>query len=69
MAAEIAQWDANYGADGIDLDIKGSAGSAITGNNLVIFAKLESKRIKSKYDYNSTCLWLIATNCSRKYYG
>mmetsp|Transcript_25861 Transcript_25861/g.22602 ORF Transcript_25861/g.22602 Transcript_25861/m.22602 type:complete len:315 (+) Transcript_25861:32-976(+) len=40
MAAEVAQWDTKYGADGIDLDIETGAGNSQTAaNNLVAFAK------------------------------
>eukprot|EP01084_Bolivina_argentea_P229092 386738_1 len=40
MAAEVAQWDTKYGADGIDLDIETGAGnSQASGDNLVAFAK------------------------------
>eukprot|EP01084_Bolivina_argentea_P006442 12235_1 len=40
MAAQVAQWDTKYGADGIDLDIETGAGnSQNAANNLVIFAK------------------------------
>eukprot|EP00483_Globobulimina_turgida_P012447 UN12470 len=40
MAEEVAQWSSKYGADGIDLDIEGSAGgSQSAANNLVAFAK------------------------------
>lgn len=43
MAAEVAQWPAKYGCDGIDLDIEKGAGQAsVAGENLVAFvAKLK----------------------------
>eukprot|EP01084_Bolivina_argentea_P235913 396832_1 len=40
MAAQVATWDTKYGADGIDLDIEGNAGSTANGGaNMVFFAK------------------------------
>eukprot|EP01084_Bolivina_argentea_P281732 482096_1 len=40
MAAEVATWDTKYGADGVDLDIEGTAGSPTNGGqNMVYFAK------------------------------
>eukprot|EP01084_Bolivina_argentea_P229087 386729_1 len=40
MAAQVATWDKQYGADGIDLDIEGDAGSTANGGaNMVFFAK------------------------------